>query len=124
MDIDVIKEGGTIWSTLMDSISLPSIERSGTSQVRSALKAKFDATGKDMKKSGGIALLEPEDREALTNLFDKLAQYGLFIVPEGEVESWLKALGATGHGPDWVVKMFQLMGEDPDDRVPYPPYGR
>ena len=66
-----------------------------------------------MKRDGGIQILEDSDQEALSNLFDKLAEYGLFIVPNGELESWLKPLNATGHGPNWLVEVFEKMGEDP-----------
>jgi hypothetical protein len=30
------------------------------------------------------------------------------------LESWLKPLGATGHGPSWLIEVFGLMGENPD----------
>src|SRR5207249_12104235 len=79
-----------------------------------AVKQKFDATGRDMKREGGLVLLGPEDREAASNLFDRLAQYGLFVVRRGELESWLGHLNAAGHGPNWLVEIFGKMGEDPD----------
>ena len=66
-----------------------------------------------MKRDGGIQILEEADQEALNNLFDKLAEYGLFIIPNGELESWLKPLNASGHGPNWLVEVFEKMGEDP-----------
>jgi hypothetical protein len=49
------------------------------------------------------------------NLLEKFREYGVFIVAGGELESWLKPLGATGHGPTWLVDIFQKMGENPDD---------
>ena len=53
-------------------------------------------------------------RRRLINLFDRLENYGLFVVRRGEMESWLPELGAQGHGPDWLIGMFEKMGEDPD----------
>ena len=38
----------------------------------------------------------------------------MFVVSSGELESWLKPLGAGGHGPSWLIDMFTKMGEDPD----------
>ena len=67
-----------------------------------------------MGRNSGIQILGESDSEALQNLFDKLADYGLFVVPNGELESWLKRLGANGHGPNWLVEIFEKMGEDPD----------
>jgi hypothetical protein len=60
------------------------------------VKSKFDATGKDMKRDGGIDILAPGHNEAAKNLFERLSEYGLFVVPRGEIESWLPALGAQG----------------------------
>lgn len=114
VDIDVLKEGGSVWTSFLDSGSIPEIERPALATIRQALKAKFDASDKDMKRDGGIQILEESDQEALSNLFDKLAEYGLFIVPNGELESWLKPLNATGHGPNWLVEVFEKMGEDPN----------
>lgn len=113
VDIDILKEGGLVWSSFLDSGSIPEIERSALATTRQALKRKFEDSGKDMKRDGGINILENGDREALQNLFDKLADYGLFVVPNGELESWLKSLRATGHGPNWLVEIFEKMGEDP-----------
>jgi len=38
----------------------------------------------------------------------------LLVISGGELESWLKFLGASGHGPAWLVSVFEKMGEDPD----------
>ncbi|MEZ5475122.1 MAG: hypothetical protein R3E72_08975, partial [Steroidobacteraceae bacterium] len=60
-----------------------------------------------------MKLLAEGDREAATNLLERLAEYGLFAVANGELESWLKQLGANGHGPAWLISIFERMGEDP-----------
>jgi ABC-type cobalamin/Fe3+-siderophores transport system ATPase subunit len=113
VDIDVLKEGGSVWSSFLESAFVPEIERSSLSTARSAVKQRFDQTGKDMKREGGIQLLGAADREAASNLLERLAEYGLFAVPHGELESWLKNLGATGHSPAWLISIFEKMGEDP-----------
>ena len=69
-----------------------------------------------MKRDGGLDILEGEDKEAAENLCEKLAEYGLFVVKKGELESWLPSLGASGHGPSWLIDVFQKMGEDPEDQ--------
>jgi len=114
VDIDVLKDGGSVWSSFLDSGSIPEIERTALATMRQALKSKFEASGQNMKRDGGIGILEEEDQEALQNLFEKLSDYGLFVVPNGELESWLKDLEATGHGPNWLVEIFEKMGEDPN----------
>jgi hypothetical protein len=37
-------------------------------------------------------------------------------VRNGELESWLSSLGATGHGPNWLIDIFEKMGEDPESQ--------
>jgi ABC-type phosphate transport system ATPase subunit len=115
VDIDVLKDGGSVWTSFLDCGFLPELEREPLAHLRQAIKKKFAESGKDMKRDGGINILEADDKEALQNLFSKLASYGLFIVPNGELESWLLNLNATGHGPSWLVDVFEKIGEDPKD---------
>jgi ABC-type cobalamin/Fe3+-siderophores transport system ATPase subunit len=114
IDIDMLKEGGTVFSTLLTSVSVPEISHSGMATIRANIKAKCDASGLDMKKGGGVSILSKDDSRAANDLFDQLAEYGLFVVRGGELESWLKALAATGHGSGWLIQMFEKMGEDPE----------
>lgn len=113
VDIDVLKDGGKVWTSFLDCGFLPELEREPLASLRKAIKEKLIASGKDMKRDGGINILVNDDKEALLNLFSKLAEYGLFVVPNGELESWLKDLNASGHGPNWLVDVFEKIGEDP-----------
>lgn len=113
VDIDVLKEGGTVWSNLVDSISVPEISQGGLSNIRAAVKKAMDDSGKNMKRDGGIQILENSELEAAQNLLDQMFEYGIAIVPGGELESWIKELSASGHGPAWLIEVFEKMGEDP-----------
>ncbi len=66
-----------------------------------------------MKRQGGLAILSGADKQAAEDLLNQLKQYGIFVVPGGELESWMNGLGATGHGPSWLIDIFERMGEDP-----------
>jgi predicted ATPase len=114
VDIDVLKDGGSVWSGFLESGSIPELERGPLASLQQALKQKFEESGKNMKRDGGIKVLKADDQEALQNFFNKLAEYGLFVVPNGELESWLSSLEASGHGPNWLVEIFEKMGEDPE----------
>ena len=114
VDIDVLKEGGTVWSSFLDAGHIPDIDRQSLATSRAAIKQAFDATRGDMKRDGGINLLNATDKESASNLFESLENYGLFVIRHGELESWLKQLGVTGHGPSWLISMFEHMGADPD----------
>ncbi|MCF6363509.1 MAG: ATP-binding protein [Gammaproteobacteria bacterium] len=116
VDIDVLKDGGSVWSSFLESGSIPDLEREPLASLRQALNQKFEESGKNMKRDGGIRALEENDQEALQNFFNKLSDYGLFVVPNGELESWLMGLEASGHGPSWLVEIFEKMGEDPESQ--------
>lgn len=114
VDVDVIKDGGTVWTNLLSSASIPEVTLQATATSRSNIKSKFDAKEKNFKTNGGVDVLDPADKEACNNLFDQLDEYGIFAVRNGELESWLKVLRATAsHSPDWLVEIFEKLGEDP-----------
>jgi hypothetical protein len=113
VDVDILKEGGQTWSNFLEGVLIPEIERKALALSRTEVKKKFDATTLDMKRDGGIDLLSGEEKESAKNLFGRLSEYGLFVVPRGELESWLPTLGASGHGPGWLIEIFEKMGEDP-----------
>lgn len=113
IDIDVIKEGGTVFSRLLEAAFVPPIDQRSLAAARSALKGAFDATGKDMTFDGGIQLLNSDEVEAARNFITQLAQYGIFVVPNGALESWLPNLGAGVAKSFWLTTVFERMGEDP-----------
>lgn len=114
VDIDVLKEGGQVWTNLLESANVPEISRGSFSTHRTAVINAMQATGLNMKRDGGIAILKDSSCQAAFDLLSQLAGYGVFVVSGGELESWLKPLGVTGHGPTWLVSVFEKMGEDPD----------
>ncbi len=113
VDIDVIEEGGSTWVGLLNSAHVPSPMHQPLSTLRATVKDLLSKTGKNMKKDGGVNLLHGEEQESAINLFQQLAAYGVFVVQGGELESWLKHLGVPGHGPSWLIKIFEKMGENP-----------
>ena len=113
VDVDVLKEGGANWTNLLSSADVPQLSHGSLATMRSAVKTAMDETGRDMKRDGGLAILGPAEKQAAEDLLNQLRQYGIFVVPGGELESWLKSLGATKHGPAWLIDIFERMGEDP-----------
>jgi hypothetical protein len=114
VDVDVLKDGGSNWTNLLASANVPSIAHQSLATLRHDLKQAMDRTGKNMKREGGIAILQQAEQEAASILFSQLGEYGIFVVPGGELESWLKGLHVSGHGPSWLVSVFERMGADPD----------
>jgi energy-coupling factor transporter ATP-binding protein EcfA2 len=114
VDIDAIKDGGRDFVKMTSGSFIPTILHSGLQNTRSNIKAALDNTGKDMKRDGGIKILQGQEKAACRELFEQFANYGTFFVPNGEVESWLSHLGVGGHGSYWLVPMFERMGDDPN----------
>ncbi|MBD8871940.1 AAA family ATPase [Rhodanobacter sp. DHB23] len=114
IDVDILKDGGTTWTNLLSGANVPNISHGSLATMRAAIKQAMDATGRDMKRDGGITILSPTEQEAAKNLLSQLGDYGVFIISGGELESWLKHLGASGHGPSWLISVFEKMGEDPN----------
>ncbi|NWB74906.1 ATP-binding protein [Pseudomonas sp. G5001] len=113
VDIDVLKDGGSTWTNMLISTSVPNISHNSLATMRVAVKQAMDATGLNMKRDGGVDILKGEDKEAAINLLEQLADYGMFVVPKGELESWLKITNTSGHGPSWLIDIFEKMGENP-----------
>ncbi len=115
VDVDVLKEGGQVWTKVLRGAFIPDVSHESLHRERQSILQAFENTGKDMKRDGGIDVLGGQEQEACGNLFSQLKEYGILIVPGGELESWLPELAATGHGPQWLIEVFEKMGESPDD---------
>lgn len=115
VDVDILKEGGSVWKAFLEGGFVPEFDLEAFAMLRTKVKAKLDATNRDMKRDGGINLLDGSDKESAENLCERLCEYGLFIVKKGELESWLPNLKASGHGPAWLINIFQKMGENSEE---------
>ncbi|WP_461633374.1 ATP-dependent nuclease [Labilibaculum euxinus] len=114
VDIDILKEGGRVWSNFVSCANIPEILSRSLGTMRQEIKNKFTEHGLDMKRGGGVSCLPQQEQEVANNLLDQLNNYGLFVVRNGELESWLRELNATGHGPKWLIETFEKMGENPE----------
>lgn len=113
-DIDIIKDGGSVWTGWLNVAHIPNARHGGLATDRASIKALFEGAGHDMKL-GGVRLLDGPDKDAADALFDALKEYGIFVVRTGELERWLPAVGAQGKKTDWVVDMLERLGSDPAD---------
>lgn len=84
-----------------------SLTHNSLASARATVKDAMDKAGRDMKRDGGIRVLPPHNREAAENLLAQLSEYGVFVVRGGELESSVRHLDATGHGPSWLMKVFE-----------------
>lgn len=113
VDLDIIKNRD--FNDLLASAFVPPELVSSCNDLRSKIDAKFTELGVDMKRDG-IAALPREQREAAETLISNVADYGVFVVPTGELERWFAQLhdkvGRPGKNR-WVPWVFGLMNDEP-----------
>jgi len=114
VDIDVLKEGGKVFTKLLEGSFIPQLNHLPFHNQRKSLNQILNDTGLNWKIKGGIDLLNPQNKEACSNFLNQLLEYGVFIIKKGELESWLKSLSATGHGSNWLIDIFSKMGDNPE----------
>lgn len=112
VDFDMVK--GDDLRDLLNACSVPTDLVQSLGQLRGNVEAHFRNDNLDMKK-GGISLLSGQVSESCQSLLDQLATYGIFLVPKGEVESWLAYLGVSASKGEWLPAIFARMKSDPDD---------
>jgi hypothetical protein len=100
----------------LDAASSATME-SKRAPVALALRAGGkDADGLRCKKTG-ISALKSSDRAIARTLFKDLGDHGIFIVPVGELESWLPGLGVPRSSKaKWIVDIFSALGSSPKSK--------
>lgn len=117
-DLDFIKEGGAQSSSRLKAAGIPEGTRTGLNPTRVSIDTSLRQKNANYKRNGGLKLIDGAERET-ANLYSRtLAEYGVFLVPNGEVESWLSDLGMTGKSSAWLIPMFDRLGSD-DTAVDY-----
>lgn len=84
--------------------------------------------GRSLLKARGINALTESQKQAMKSTFlGPLSSLGIFIVPGGEVESWLAYLLPDNQRPDkqeWLTTIFDAIGSDPhSERYVWPKDG-
>ncbi len=111
-DIDLLNED---WKTATKFSGIPVSSVSLFSQRRADIWKKMAAMGGKPKTEGGIHLLDESNKKIATSFIEEIKDYGIFVVPNGELECWLPSFRAKGKKQFWVCDMFELMGNDPQD---------
>lgn len=90
------------------STELSNIELKDIREVISTV-SKWDG----IKKSGAAALPAGNATASYRKIDQRLRENGIFIVPVGELECFVKEIG--GHGPEWVNIVFETYPNLDDD---------
>jgi hypothetical protein len=88
----------------LDADQSATIDETTAERLRSFLRS--DGGWHHVKRQGMVAIPPGDARRAADELVDVLRARGLHVVPEGELEGFVRQLG--GHGPAWVEEAWQL----------------
>jgi energy-coupling factor transporter ATP-binding protein EcfA2 len=114
VDFDTLWNSMNEWRPLYRAIGLAdgSAERIEFEREQAALAR--DPDERSRCKARGIAGLPAAKRPRMRQHVEALAQYGLFVVPIGELEGWLPELRIpTNAKHRWIVDVLTRMGTDP-----------
>lgn len=118
VDVDILKTSNT-FINLLEAAMVPGSLRQSYGGLRGTLNGKLISKDNEYKTKGGIRLLDTEDREAAQTLLDGLAEYGVFVVAMGELESWLgewlRSLNISPAKRNYVPQVFEAMGSEATD---------
>lgn len=119
VDLDILEDGGTDWKSTLDACQIPPNQRAHLEAERKYLANVFPGMPKTRGakpiKNQGLSGLGVADRRRAKRLLKKLSAYGLYLIPNGELESWLPHLRIRGHGPRWLVNAFSQIGRSEGD---------
>lgn len=127
VDLDFIKDGkGEFADKYLSPANIPKHSHSGLQSNRTVLKEAFEeyqsksgSKKPEFMKKEGIEIFRdsiPDLYQMSTDFIDTLNSYGLFPVPIGELESWLRDFDIPGHGSNWLTAIFEKMGDDPKSK--------
>jgi len=113
VDFDILK--GSDLSDLMRVCHVPFGIAQGVNQMKATLLQALASSGEGWEQRGASTLSGPA-RETCDGMLSLLREYGIFIVPVGELENWLTSIGAvpSNNKPRWLAHTFGLLGDDPD----------
>ncbi len=115
IDFDIFN-GNEDFKHLVRDIGAPNSLAQGWCHTKSLISQQLEQSGVDYKKHGLSAVKNSETTAGLQSLMQSLKQYGVFIVPNGELESWLSATGVepTANKKHWLMSIFEKLGDDPN----------
>jgi hypothetical protein len=113
LDLDAVTDVSGNWDALLGSCLVPEgVVTELAVEKRWLIGLLPD---RDRLKLSGVNSLSAQDRARAQRFLDRLADYGLLLVPVGEMESWFREMGIPGHGSHWLVRFFSRIGRTPFD---------
>jgi predicted ATPase len=115
IDFDILNETEDMKHLLRD-LDIPSPTAQGWCQTKALLVQKLNEANVDHKQLGLSGILDQGLRDATRSLLVAMQEFGIFVVPNGQLESWQPApnLSRTSNKKQWLINAFEALGDDPD----------
>lgn len=119
MDIDWIKEDGTVAENYMNGFSVPVGMKDAAKAARKSTRSALEKSDQNYKRSGGLSILSGDEARSAQDFVRLMRNYGIFTVENGEIEQWLPTLKVSRSKTKWLQEIFFAIGSDPkaDDYV-------
>ena len=112
VDLDIIK--GNDLTELMRAAQTPEPIIAAIGALKARVLEAFRAIDARYPTGRiGLDQLPASERDAGDHLLRDCAEYGVFIVPGGTVESWLSRFNIAGYSFEWLSAMFRRLGSAP-----------
>lgn len=115
LDLDMLWSADGVWDALYEACDLPRAAPQREELERRRVACRSDSLGQSVAKRHGLSGLTGATRTNATNIVKRLNEFGLFLVPVGELENWLPRLGLsrTRKKADWIVAALTRLGRTP-----------
>ena len=115
IDFDIVNDTEDLKLLLRD-LEVPVPLAHGWCQTKALLVQQLNAAGTEHKRLGLRAIVDPGLLSATRSLLAAMQGYGIFVVPNGELESWQPAPGIepTSNKKLWLLNAFAALGDDPE----------
>ena len=112
VDLDILEDRNL--TALLRAAFVPDHLIDAWGLLRKRVLDEFVSQNVDLKTQG-VQGLSKSVQEVADNLLASVAEYGVFIVPVGELEQWLAYLEMKAEKSRWLITIFERMGADPND---------
>lgn len=110
LDLDVLK--GNALELLLEECSVEIGDRAHVDAQLGTVRSEFGRLSASLDDDGAI-LLDAAARAELDTLLGQLRAYGVFVVPNGALETWLQVLGEDKDPKKtWLRRVLTVMGSD------------
>jgi ABC-type cobalamin/Fe3+-siderophores transport system ATPase subunit len=115
VDFDYVLCTGGEWRNLLDACNVDVATRTLATtlreKVKQAARNQFaPASWREEISQKGVSILNKSGQKAAREMVSQLSGFGLFVVPNGPLESWLVKYDIPGQKTEWLLNALERLG--------------